>query len=112
MRRRARLKSARFVSSICHPGESCDPVHLPGLAAILRERLFKAEGLRGDVRKNKSHLDGSAVELFLVVELAAAIREPADHGLARCALAAVGPMDVPLVVLGIVETRRRTFEVP
>src|SRR5258708_20188109 len=97
MRRRARLKSARFVSSICHPGEGRDPVHLPGLAAILRERLFKAEGLRGDVRKNKSHLDGSAVERFLVVELAAPILEPAAHGLAQCAVPSAGPLAFPLL---------------
>src|SRR5208282_4145698 len=56
--------------------------------------------------------DHSAIESVLAVELAAAIFEFADLGWAgEHASVAVGPVQIPLVGLRIVETQREAFDV-
>ena len=79
-----------------------DPVHFPGLAAIIRESLFKAARSRRDVRDDKAHKDGPAVERFLVEKLAASILELTDRGWAQGTASAVGEIEAPLAGFGIV----------
>src|SRR5260370_23974062 len=97
-----RRSSVRFVRFIFHPCVCRDPIHFPSLASIVRERLFKAARIRSDVRYNKSNQDGSVIECFLIEKLAASIFELADRGLAHGTALTVGPIEAPLVGLGIV----------
>jgi len=80
-----------------------DPVHLPGLAAIGGEGLFRAPGVRRHRREDESNQDRSAIERFLVVKLTAAVLELADHRLAQGAGIAAGEVQAPLAGLGIVK---------
>src|SRR6266568_3566494 len=100
-----RRSSVRFVRFILHPRKCHHPVRFPGLAPIIRECLCKAARIRSDVRKAISTKDGSAMKCFLVEKLAAAILELADHGLAHGTVVAVGPIEAPLMGLGIVQTQ-------
>src|ERR1041384_3043764 len=53
---------SRFVR---HTRVGRDPVGFPGLAAIVRKRLFEAAGIGGDVRNDKADINGAAIERFL-----------------------------------------------
>src|ERR1051326_5537043 len=77
---------SRFVR---HTRVGRDPVGFPGLAAIVRKRLFEAAGIGGDVRNDKADINGAAIERFLVEKFTAAIFELADGWLAQCATVAV-----------------------
>src|ERR1700730_2788717 len=79
-----------FIRLSLHPCVYRDPVYFPGLAPIIRERLFKTARIRSDVRNNKSNKDGSTIECFLVEELPASIFELPYRGLAHGTAAAVG----------------------
>src|SRR5713101_6320777 len=108
-----RRSSVRFDRFIFHPCLVRDPVDFPGLAPIIRERLLKVGRIRGDVRPNKSNQDGSAIRArwFRVEKLAASILEFADRGRSNGAGLAGGPIEAPLVGLGIVQTEGQTFDV-
>src|ERR1700735_5404149 len=97
-----RRSSVRFVRFNLHPCVGCDPIHFPGLAAVVRKRLFKVARIRSDVRDNKSNKDGSGIECFLIEKLAASILELADRGLAHSTAVTVGKIEAPLMGLGIV----------
>src|ERR1700719_1688715 len=97
-----RQTSSRFIRSIVHPRLVRNPIHFPGLAAILRERLFKVRRIRVGVRPNKSNEDRLAIERVLGVKLAAAILKFAYLGNNERAVFAIGPREAPLVSLGIV----------
>src|SRR6266478_5485721 len=43
------------------PGLVRDPVDLPGLASIIRVGLLEVSRIRGDLRPDKSNIDGSAL---------------------------------------------------
>ena len=58
--------------------------------------------IRGHVRPNKSNKDSFAIHCILSEELAASILEFADLGWIQDAILAVGPIEAPLVGLGIV----------
>ena len=73
--------------------------------------MFKTARIWSDVRDNKSNIDGSAIECFLVVKLAASILELADRGLAHGPAAAAGKIEAPLVRLRIVEPQVQSFDV-
>src|SRR5258708_30770761 len=75
------VQSVFFTGYIVHPSLVCDPVDFPCLASIGRVGLFEMGRIRRDVRPDKSNIDGSALPEFLIVELAAAILEFADHRL-------------------------------
>jgi len=94
-----------FVRPIFHSRVYRDPVHLPGLAPIARERLLKSARVGSNVRNNKSNKDSSAIKHLLVIKLAAPIFEAADCGLAQTAALAVGEIKTPLPGLGIVQTQ-------
>src|SRR5229473_3732481 len=98
-----RRSSVRFVRFIVHPCLFRNPVDFPGFASIIREGLLKVGGIRGDVRPNKSNQDRSAIRArwFRVEKLAASILEFADRGRAHGATLAGGPIEAPLVGLGI-----------
>ena len=96
---------------VLYPCERHYPVCFPSLAAIIRERLFKAGEVWGDVRKAIPNKDGSAIKWFVIEKLAAAILELADHGLTHGTVSAAGPIEAPLVGLGIVKTQAHTFDV-
>jgi hypothetical protein len=66
------------------------PVLLPGFAPVVRKGLFEAAGRRGDVRDDEADQDGPAVDGLLIEELAPAVLEFADHGLAQGAAGAAG----------------------
>ena len=71
-------------------------------------------GIRGDVRPDESNIDASAFPEFLVIELAAAVLELADHrlnGLAEGGVFAVGPVDAPLAGLRIVDAQGEALDV-
>src|SRR6185295_15052166 len=97
--------------SLLHSGVYRDPVYFPGLAAIIRERLFKPARIRSDVRNNKANKDGSTIERLLVVELTTSIFELADCGYAQATATAAGKIETPLTRFGIVQTQVQTFEV-
>src|SRR6202035_5041821 len=69
--------------------------------------------VRGDLRPNESNQDGSAIRVrwFRVEKLAASILEFADRGRPHGTALAGGPIEAPLVGLGIVETQGQTFDV-
>src|SRR2546427_12058448 len=100
----SRRSSMGFVRLIVYSYLVRDPVDFPGFAPIIRERLFKVGRIRGDVRPNKSNQDCSTIRArwFRVEELAAAVLEFADRGRAHGAALASGPIEAPLVGLGIV----------
>src|SRR6266849_8917319 len=66
--------------------------------------------IRSDARNNKSNRDGSATKRFLVEKLPASILEFADRGRAHGSALAGGPIEAPLVRLGIVQTQGYTFD--
>src|SRR5258708_4272542 len=100
-----RRSSVRFVRFIFHPCLVRNPVDFPGFAAIIRERLFKVGGIRGDVRPNKSNQDGSAIRAgwFCVEKLAASILEFADRGRAHGTAVAGGRLEPPRMGLWLVK---------
>ena len=92
----------RFIRFIWHPRLVRNPVHFPSLTSIIREALFKVGRIRGRVRPNKSNEDSFASHCILGKELAASILEFADLGWVQDAILTVGPIEAPLVGLGIV----------
>ena len=80
----------RPVRPVFRPCIYHDPVYFPGLAPIIRERLFKTAGSWGDVRNNKSNQDGAAIERILVEELSSSIFELADRWWVQGAFVDVG----------------------
>src|SRR5580698_4484530 len=103
--------SVRFGRFIIHSRLIRNPVHLPGLASVVGECLLKVGRFRVGVRPDKSNIDGSPFPWLLIKELAASIPELADHGLSKDAILAVGPIDTPLVGLGIVQPEGQTLDV-
>src|ERR1700730_4239883 len=99
-----RRSSVRLVRFIFHPRLIRNPVDFPGFASIIRERLFKVGRILGDVRPSKSNQDRSTVRArwFHVEKLAASILEFADRGRSHGTAFARGPIEAPLMGLGIV----------
>src|SRR6266404_7296092 len=99
-----RRASVRFVRFMVHPCLVRDPVDFPSLASIIRVGLFEVGCVRGGVRPNKSNQDNFALPCVLGVKLTASILELADLRRVNSAVLAVGPIESPLVGLGIVQT--------
>ncbi len=78
-----------FDGSTVGPGSVClgqprvhrNPIHLPRFPTIIGEGLLKTAGIEGDVGYNKSDKDDSAVQRFVVEELAAPVLELPNRGL-------------------------------
>src|SRR4029453_1354993 len=83
-------------------GESHYPIRLPGFTPVIRECLLKAARIWSDVRKAISREDRSASQILLIKELASAIIEFTNHRFVDHAVAAVRPIQTPLVSFGIV----------
>ena len=83
-------------------GESHHPIRLPGFTPVIRECLLKAARICSDVRKAISREDRSASQILLIKELASAIIEFTNHRFVDHAVAAVRPIQTPLVSFGIV----------
>lgn len=79
-----------------------DPIHFPGFAAIVRERLFEMTGIRLNVGDDEPHENRPAIPRFLVEEFTTPIFELADGRLAQNPAFTVGKIQGPLVRLGIV----------
>src|SRR5207253_6710594 len=103
--------SMRFVRFPLHQRLRNDQVHFPGLAAVSRERLIETARIRSDVRDAQSNQNGSAVELFLIVELGASALELADRRWAQGTRRTAGNIDAPLMGLAVVETQGQELEV-
>ena len=67
-----------FVLLAC---ECHDPIRLPCLTVIVRERLLEARRIYGDTRKTIPTQDGFAVKRLLIEKLALSIFELADYRL-------------------------------
>src|SRR5262249_32937224 len=89
-----------------------DPVDLPGLAAVDRERLLEVRRPRRDVRPHEAAQHGPALPDLLVVELAAAVLELADRRDVEAASLLVRPVQAPLVRGRRVQPHRHALDVP
>src|SRR5580704_16505650 len=103
---------SRFSVPVAHSRLVGNPIHFPGLPAILRKRLLEMRHLCVSLRPNESNNDHSAVQRVLSVELTRSILEPSDLRGNEQAVLAVGPCEVPLVSLGIVGAQREPLDVP
>ncbi len=97
--------------SLLHSRVYSDPIQFPGLAAIIRKRLFKPARIGSDVRDDKSNKDGSTIQRFLVKELTASIFELSDCGYAQATATAARKIETPLARFGIVQAQVQAFEV-
>src|SRR5207253_10242147 len=89
------------------------PVFLPRLARICRERLFENRAVFRDIRVGVADENVFSVEQLLIKELAATIFEPAYRRRhTDNAVAAGGPIQVPLMVFRIIEAQTQTFQAP
>src|SRR5207249_4063401 len=83
-------------------GKLHDPVGLPGLAAVGRERLFPTAGIRGVDVPDEAVENVPAFEHFLRIEFSARAIELADHWHIHSSRMAAGrPIDAPLARCGI-----------
>ena len=101
--------SARFVC--CFYSFKCHyPVCFPGLAFVIRECLFETGRIRRDVHETVSNKDHSVIELFLIDKYTTAIFKLPYRGYAQNARVAIGPIEAPLMGLGIVEPQADAFD--
>ena len=92
----------RLVRLIVHPRLVGDPVDFPSLATVVGERLLKVGCAGGDVRPAISDQYGPALIWFLVDKLTVSVPELAGRRRKRkYSVLAVGPIQAPLVGLGI-----------
>src|ERR1700722_9456761 len=101
-----------FSVPVAHSRLVRNPIHFPGLPAILWKRLLKMRHLRVSLRPNKSNNNHSAVQCVLRVELTRSILEPSDLRRNEQAVLAGGPCEVPLVGFRIVGAQREPLDVP
>lgn len=87
------------------PRSGIDPVQLPRFASIVGEGLLITSRIGRVDGESKSNQNGPAIKRFLIVKLAAAVFELADHGHAEGTAIAAGEMEAPLMSLGIVEAQ-------
>src|SRR5271154_41983 len=101
----------RIVRGFGYAGLVGDPVYFPGLAAVFGEGLLEVGCVGVDFRPIVSNEDGFAVDGVLAVKVAVSIFEFADLGRVGNAGSANGPIQTPLVILGIVEAHDQAFDV-
>src|SRR4051812_39066622 len=77
-----------------------DPVHLPSLSSVCRERLLEPAGVLGNLTDHEAQQDGSTVEHFLVVEFATPVLEFANRRCGHRACRGTGEIQAPLVRVG------------
>src|SRR5690348_8936778 len=106
-----RRSPLRLVGFIAYSRLVGNPVDLPCLAAVVGERLFEVRFVRHSVRPYESNKNSSAFPELLIVELASSILELSNHRLSQNGIFAVGPVDAPLMGLGIVEAESQSFDV-
>lgn len=87
-----------------------NPVGLPVAATVVRIGLFEACRVGRDVGNDKADEDGFAVEVFLAVELAAAVAEAAMDRTGQGAAARAGVVQAPLPGLRVVQAQAHTLD--
>src|SRR5579862_6572881 len=87
-----------------------DPVHLPGLATVRRERLLEVGGARREGRPVETDQDALLIQRILSVELPMAVLECTDLRDGNHTVLTVGPIESPLAGLGIIETQRKSLD--
>src|SRR5215470_5892622 len=97
-------------ANLTDPGQFHDPVGLPGLSSIRRESLLPARRIGCDVGPDKSNIDAPALEHFLVIKLAPAILEPADHRRVHNPVDAVRPIEAPLLRFGVIKAQSHALD--
>ena len=98
--------SARLTRYFAYACLICDPVHLPGFAAVVGVGLFEVGGVRIGVAPNEADVDELAIQCVCSIKLAVSVLELTDLGTGvHDAIFAVGPIDAPLVGLSVVERR-------
>src|SRR5688572_25902809 len=83
------------ISSTLHALERIDPVGLPALAAVDRERLFPLRRVRGDLRPGEATKDMPAFVDLLRIKFPDPIFEFADHGHIQDPARASRPVNAP-----------------
>jgi len=78
-----------FVRSIWDPRLVRDPIHFPGLAAVVGEGLFEVGRVGVQIRPGVANENDFSVEIVLGVELAVSIFELADLGRSYFSILAV-----------------------
>ena len=86
-----------------------DPVHFPSFSAIVGERLFEVGRGCAEVSPLVADENRFVVDRVDSIELADAILEFADLGRVEDAGLLVGPVEPPLMRLGIVSAQGKTF---
>ncbi len=88
-----------------------NPIYLPGLAAVSREKLLELAGFWFDVRDNEAHQDRASVEILLIVKFAPAVTEFANRRRAERARFAARKIQTPLVRLRIIQAQIERLDV-
>src|SRR5262245_30806823 len=83
------------IQASSHARELHDPIGLPTLAAIVRERLLPSRGVGTELGPREEDLHGPTVVRVVAIELTAIAVEAADHRREERALLAVDPIDRP-----------------
>src|SRR5260221_13668331 len=99
------------VRSIESPLERHDPVRFPRLAAVVREGLLETRRIRRDPAEAVPHEDLPVVKRLLIEELAPPVPELTDDRRGHDSVAAVGPVEVPLLRARVVEAQPRALDV-
>jgi len=98
-------------ASFLFPRQIRDKGWLPGLAAVSRVGLLDPMGIRGYIGPDESNENGPPVICLLSIELTSTVLEFPDQRWAQCAIVHVGGRLAPLMVFGVVEEERCSFEV-
>src|SRR5215469_10749326 len=94
--------SDRRVASRLDPNVLIGPVGFPGLAAIVRKRLFGLCGVVRDFPYRKSHPDVAPVDLLLIIEVAASILALSNPGyFSKHTNVRSGEVEIPFAGIGV-----------
>src|SRR5256886_13803650 len=112
-----KILSSERTSSCCLilllPREGDHPIFLPSLPTIRGKRLFENRAVFRDARIGVTDENVFSVEHLLIKELAATVSEPAHRWRhTDDAVAAAGPIQVPLMAFRIIEAQTQTFQAP
>ena len=88
--------SRRFAGVVFDTRVGCDPVDLPRLTAVVRERLFETARVRAGALDDEADEDRPAVQRPLAEEFAAPVFELAGDGRGQGAARAVRKIEAPL----------------
>src|SRR6267154_1481452 len=107
-RRPVRCRSSE---RLAHPGQRRGKVRFPRLATVFGKGLLEVMRALLDVGPDESDQYRPALEQFLIVELAAPVREFPDGRLTQCTVVAIGEINAPLAGLRVIEKECEALEV-